>query len=176
MYIFDLDGTLIDSQEAVKQAYKRVGVDMPETAWGRPSTEWLSVPQLHKQKNDYYLVCLKLYGTALPLLVYAQEYRCPVLTGASRQAVAHVQTVFGQLNMGLCGASREQKVEYLQLLKNYRQRQRKYPITYVDDDAQARDLIRKKVTCTVLSPKEACLQLSQQLEQIRVLKEKLRPS
>ncbi len=164
MYIFDLDGTLVDTRDAVREAYKRVGVTMPDSAWGKPSSAWLPIPWLVKQKNVHYLKCLEMHADKLPLFDYAQREKCPIITGASRQAVAHVQTIYGQLNIELCGASRERKVEYLQNIRPHP----KERLTYVDDDSHTRNLVRKKVPqCISLSPSEAYQQLSQRQELIR---------
>lgn len=63
-YVFDLDGTLVDSRDAVQAAYEEVGVQMPEHAWGLPWRMWLpelcggSVPramEVHLLKNQVYL-------------------------------------------------------------------------------------------------------------------------
>ena len=38
---FDLDGVIVDTEQAVREAYKIAGVDMPEDAWGRGAGNWL---------------------------------------------------------------------------------------------------------------------------------------
>lgn len=37
----DIDGVLIDSRQLVREAYRKVGVNMPDEAWGHPWQMWL---------------------------------------------------------------------------------------------------------------------------------------
>lgn len=39
--IFDLDGVLVNTHDLVVKAYRKVGVNMPPDAYGKPWTDWL---------------------------------------------------------------------------------------------------------------------------------------
>ena len=61
--VFDVDGVLVDTRELVVQAYRDVGVEMPENAWGLPWHEWLPAlvgddgraAELHREKTRRYV-------------------------------------------------------------------------------------------------------------------------
>jgi beta-phosphoglucomutase-like phosphatase (HAD superfamily) len=96
---FDLDGVLVDTYEAVKRSYKRVGITMPRDAWGKPWRSWLpgmcgdavDALAVHDAKNKVYPEMLRTYGQALPLSDVAQcllnaGQTMVILTGASETA------------------------------------------------------------------------------------------
>jgi FMN phosphatase YigB (HAD superfamily) len=64
-YVFDLDGTLFDTEHRVRQAYLDAGVDMPDDAWGKPAVAWLPAlkgshwKQYHQRKTELYLRSLR---------------------------------------------------------------------------------------------------------------------
>ena len=58
-YLFDLDGTLVNTRLAVKEAYRQVGIEMPDDAWGKPWTEWLNNKFAHDAKAKIYPDVLK---------------------------------------------------------------------------------------------------------------------
>ena len=43
VFVWDLDGTLLDSRDAVRRAYLEAGVVMPDDAWGKPWQVWCGV-------------------------------------------------------------------------------------------------------------------------------------
>lgn len=81
----DIDGTIIDSRELVTNAYKQVGVTMPDHAWGSPWRSWLPVifdnnldiaAQVHLQKNRIYrdmLHTTDIRQYALPAAQFIRE-------------------------------------------------------------------------------------------------------
>lgn len=102
--VFDIDGTLVDTEPLVREAYRLAGVDMPKEAWGRPWQEWLPafrvgrnaalrVETVHRRKTAAYLELLRMTPpTVLPPgrlaqdLVYVGTAEVGFLTGASQRA------------------------------------------------------------------------------------------
>jgi len=149
--VYDLDGTLIDTHEAVRQAYLVAGVEMPDDAWGKTWQEWLPDFQKHNLKNLAYPEMLRKYAKPLPLYYDAIKSRDAVLTGASREAVYAIKKIFPGLRIAMMRATRKRKLAWLR-------RQRvsiSKPGIYVDDDEITRELVRKELPWWVtLSPEE----------------------
>jgi len=76
--IFDLDGVLVDTRDLVCEAYRHVGVTMPDDAWGKAWHEWLpgairaaglpigsagDVQRLRQAKQRSYVTMLSHDGT-----------------------------------------------------------------------------------------------------------------
>lgn len=100
MMIFDMDGTLVDTRDAVRMAYHDVGVAMPGSAWGKPWTQWLPdvcgsvqrATELHAAKEKRYADRLHAVRvTALGALA-ARVSNFVLLTGASLPAVQLILT------------------------------------------------------------------------------------
>ena len=77
-WAFDIDGVLVDSRYAVKAAYKHVGIDMPDSAWGLPWQDWLpkltpNVDATRRGKSEAYLSLIR--EGALDVLPMAQLAR-----------------------------------------------------------------------------------------------------
>lgn len=148
-YIFDLDGTLIDTKRAVQEAYRAAGVEMPESAWGLSAKEWLDdqTGEIHKRKNQFYPGMLAQFAKPMPLLGFAIKNQSTIITGASPEAVALIREIFNIENPVFPNLDARAKVSFLL----------DRPVgLYVDDDIRTRRLIRT-LTCrwTILSPKEA---------------------
>ncbi len=95
LYAFDLDGTLIDSREAVLESYRAVGVEPPPDFFMRSWHEWLSDSTLHDAKNRVYIQKLSLIKP-LPLIrLYFDLGQPSILTGASSVAVDMIAKAFG---------------------------------------------------------------------------------
>tara|TARA_R110000824_G_scaffold58288_1_gene157709 strand:- start:3433 stop:3933 length:501 start_codon:yes stop_codon:yes gene_type:complete len=155
-YLFDLDGTLVNTRLAVKEAYRQVGIEMPDDAWGKPWTEWLNNKFAHDAKAKIYPDVLKEFAEPLPLYRYVQQTQAPVITGASRDAVRAINDMFGSLNVIITCATRQRKVEIIQQYIH----EKKDDITYVDDDIQMHKEIKKaNLSCSVLLPVNAYQQL-----------------
>ena len=96
--VFDLDGVLADTRATVRAAYREVGVEMPDDAWGRPWTEWLvdavggdvtKAESLHSQKTVEYRRLLRTDGVVeLPAGTVARELgdRAVVVTSSARSS------------------------------------------------------------------------------------------
>lgn len=154
-WVFDLDGVLIDSESLVREAYRRVGVEMPEDAWGKPAREWM--PQrygrgwtrLHDAKNAAYE---RLFHMAVPEPTTAVEAvrrlnvageSCYLLTGASARAtIAVVSHALPDLRWTdlYTGMTSTMKVTQVDKLTS-----RRGLVVYVDDDQATCDLIELSV-------------------------------
>lgn len=157
---FDMDGTLVDSREAVTAAYRDVGINLPRDAWGKPWQEWLPAmvgpgtlaetaeraQALHSAKNARYRNhghLLRPLPTLDVLRYYAaHRARVVVLTGASVEAAIHVlaklrvSDLVVQLN---CGMTLNEKARTLKVLTHT------YGGTgiYFDDDLNAANILRE---------------------------------
>lgn len=152
MYIFDLDGTLVDTRTAVVEAYREAGIELPEGAWGKPWTNWLKDKRIHDEKARLYPEMLRQHAEELPLYRYAHQHSCPVITGASREAVRAIQKLFGSLHVVVTCATHERKVKELQ---RYLENAEDY-IVYVDDDMRVHEEIKKeRLDCLTLTPQQA---------------------
>lgn len=100
-YVFDLDGTLADTRTIVEQAYKCVGVDMPEDAWGKPAELWLpdvvvgDWQEVQRLKNVAYRAIIDRNGVQPLAAAYVAKalirtHPTYVLTGASPEATLDV--------------------------------------------------------------------------------------
>lgn len=153
--VFDLDGTLIDTREAVRQAYLAVGIVQPEEAWGRlPWQEWLpplcDSPEharfLHTKKNEHYEEMLARFAIPLPCWDIAASLKAPIITGASITAVHAVQTLFRRrLNVKANGVNRHGKAAWLSA-NGWG--------TYVDDCPDTRLYLQEVTTWKIQSPAE----------------------
>lgn len=136
--VTDLDGTLVDTREAVLAAYREVGVEPPPGAWGRPWREWLDDISLHRRKNEIYPRHLHERAKALPALKLVQHAanegaRVIVLTAASEDAALVVFDRFHIVHNArlYAGLSLERRVEIAASLR----REHTEPVIYLDDDA-----------------------------------------
>jgi phosphoglycolate phosphatase-like HAD superfamily hydrolase len=88
-YVFDLDGTLLDTKEAVREAYALAGVEVPNHFFHRPVTEWKNPPTIeqHNLKNSFYINHTHHLIEELPLLDLYRHVGGMILTGASEKAV-----------------------------------------------------------------------------------------
>jgi phosphoglycolate phosphatase-like HAD superfamily hydrolase len=109
-YAFDLDGVLMDTQTAVREAYAAAGVVMDPSFWGLPWEDWLprscngdkhKAQEVHDAKNNLYAQSLRDHGKPL---TGAQAFRIAeqsgarvyVITAASRRAA---RMVLGRLGL-----------------------------------------------------------------------------
>lgn len=153
---FDLDGTLVDSREAVESCYRAAGAPMPEGAWGKPWTTWLRDPYTHQIKTELYRTMINL--DAVPVLpAFDQMLKLinnghPILivTGASHDAThAFIRRwrLPGVVHASQC--SLEDKVAWLTEFD---------VLAYVDDDLEAGEEIAGQVGCEFWPCKEGVVQ------------------
>lgn len=147
--VFDLDGTLIDNEVAVREAYRMAGVAMPDDAWGKPVGGWCT-PEQHAIKQEVYKACLNLYGRdGLGLFYWTTAFaHKTILTGASRRS-AHDALEFLGIpggNLSLYGASLVEKIAWINGAMKVE------PIVYVDCDRDIAMKIEKETKCRILVP------------------------
>lgn len=95
LYVYDLDGTLIDSKIAVEESYKAAGVSPPPDFWGKPFSAWSGDWRAHEMKNELYPEMLKKYGArkfCADLMATTEGY---ILTGASYDAALYAIQFLG---------------------------------------------------------------------------------
>mgnify|MGYP000959187926 CR=1 FL=1 len=144
LVVFDLDGTLVDTRDAVVTAYAEVGIHMPTQAWGRPWQDWLpgsaslngrSAKDVHAAKNRVYPACLARLARPTPLLTYAAVKQSSVITGASKEAVEAIQQQFNvKLNVGGYNMTLNDKIYWLN--EAYQSAE---DCIYIDDDESTRE-------------------------------------
>lgn len=145
-YVFDLDGTLFDTRNLVRQAYLAAGVIMPDDAWGKPAGQWL--PELvgfkrwhsvHERKTDIYLHMLRrdppprTPAASAMIELALSGVETYVITGASREAALTLLSGFQPYHYRLIGANcdRSLKITKIRMLG------RAHECVYVDDDLDA---------------------------------------
>jgi hypothetical protein len=129
-FVFDMDGTIVDSRRAVREAYRRAGHPLPDDAWGKTAGEWGCPPDVHKMKIALYPTLLLRMGRRMHASDLLETVNGEVLTGATLQAVQAVRKFLkNEFRLLGAGCSHEAKIEILQV--------QSYPgsqIIYVDDD------------------------------------------
>lgn len=146
---FDLDGVLADTRHAVTEAYRRVGVKMPDDAWGKPMHEWLPsivgstwrATILHGKKQQVYgKLVAEGKITALPGVLCARRLSHPlsrahtgVVTGASApSAYAVLQAIDCKIPVWGDSCTTNTKIDVLQTIRSLRPERTH---VYVDDSA-----------------------------------------
>jgi FMN phosphatase YigB (HAD superfamily) len=147
---FDLDGTLLDNKQAVIEAYRVAGVEMPPDAWGRPWKEWLFNSNQHDLKNAAYPSMLEKYGRPLPALDIMRMWwpNTHILTGASPGAAnAALDFLHVGRHVGIdWGMTTRDKLAWL------RQEYRPYePCLYYDDDEAFLEEVKKETSWHTVS-------------------------
>jgi len=150
LYVFDLDGTLIESERAVRAGYMAAGVTMPPDAWGKPVGAWCT-PAQHTEKQRVYREMLHLHATpgrAVPLwhsLPHAS--RC-VATGASMSSAIAAMEFLGldPHELAVFGADHLAKVEFI------RAQMSDTPVLYVDTDYTVAKTVQEQARCAIVIP------------------------
>lgn len=106
--IFDIDGVIADTREAVADAYREAGVIMPDEAWGHPWPVWLpalvgeeEAPRIHRKKTVAYTRLLAsgaahpLAGAEVALWLLDRDVDVGFVTGASHWAARGVLRAVG---------------------------------------------------------------------------------
>lgn len=145
--VFDLDGTLVDTKQAVREAYLASGVIMPESAWGKPWWQWLESVAAHRHKIKVYPEYIPKYAQPLPLLKFAVEFNVPVITSASWEAVRAIKEHFApSLNVIATECSWFDKCDHLRRIS--------IRGIYVDDDLTTRNHVKENTSWETVSPQE----------------------
>ena len=105
LHVFDMDNTLVNTKDIVKQAYLKAGVEELkfEQNWGNPASMWLT-PEISAKKAEEYEKILrdrsngKLF-TQLSFLANSPDLRghCFTLTSASSRSYDLLQRYAGHL-------------------------------------------------------------------------------
>lgn len=147
VWVFDLDGTLLDTAELSRQAYAAVGITMPDHAWGTSWKEWLpdllggninAAAAIHASKTMIYLrelIRCDLQGMELPALEVARELfadnptRVKILTASSALSCRRILNRLGfdtiEYHTELHFIARQQHLRSWAVHAN---------VTYVDDN------------------------------------------
>lgn len=128
-FVFDMDGCIVDSYAAVKEAYRLVGFKLLPEHWGKTWREIGVTPEQHKEKTQLYSTCLRQYGRKLHAATLLEVVGGDILTGASLEAVKSVSSLLG-FTPGLIGYSCTQD-DKIDILNNTAAQGR---VFYVDDN------------------------------------------
>lgn len=115
--VFDLDGVICDTHEAVKRAYRAAGVRMPHDAWGKPHHAWNVNPDQHLAKNEAYPRMLQEWAYPLGGSVICRQLReagheVEVLTGASAPAARAVLEFCNLADVPILGTEADESMKY----------------------------------------------------------------
>lgn len=136
IYVFDLDGTLLDTYAAVREAYRLAGADPPSDFWGKPWHAWLDDPAVHKRKNEIYRHVAKTLVRPLPFYHFIERlesWHFYIMTAGSPDAVEMLTGHFDALGYAsgyFTEVSLADRIEALKALDNAHGTG-----LYVDDDA-----------------------------------------
>lgn len=159
--VFDLDGTLVDSRDAVIASYKDVGIEMKPWHWGKPWRVWLeqacldagmpsgSAAKVHEAKGRRYTHHRERVRTLPPRRLLensTSDVLLCIISGASFEAImgyliswglsSHVRIVRGSLTL-------EQRIETLESIRDLTRNAEGGEI--YDDDVNNCHEMRKKL-------------------------------
>ena len=118
LFATDMDGTLIDSQKAVIESYKSVGVHNAEENFGKPWQEWCPEDK-HEAKKKVYEMKLLEFGKRTAFCSDIISLRPLILTGASDSAFHLVNKNFLRYNGHFqTGMSVDDKIHFLKALRS----------------------------------------------------------
>ena len=149
LYVFDLDGTLIDNKVAVYAAYKAAGVQPPHNFFDTPSDMWSKPPteEQKKMKQRFYAMHMELCkrGPALALWHSLHMDEKMIMTGASGEAVqVSVQIIGIMSSYMLSRKSMPEKVHTLKQLRDFHEGQ----VFYVDADHAVCKIVSQEAVVT----------------------------
>lgn len=93
-WVFDMDGTLVDTLRATREAYRKAGLKMPEGAWGKTWNEWCP-EDVHLEKQRIYPNMLREFGRVLPAAELFKLVGGTILTAASAPSGIAVEDLLG---------------------------------------------------------------------------------
>jgi phosphoglycolate phosphatase-like HAD superfamily hydrolase len=151
LFVFDLDGTLIESEAAVRAAYQAAGVTMPPGVWGAPVGDWCT-PEQHAAKQEAYPQMLQQHasgGRALPLWRWIPATGRVIVTGASEaSALAALRWLdIPHHFLALTGADADAKARYISARMASHN-----PVVYVDCDYAVARSLYWRTSCMTLIP------------------------
>lgn len=86
-FVYDFDGVLVDTKNAIRRAWKMVGVDPPKDFWKKSWKDWCPDPELYEKRNEAYIEkCLPLVNL-LPMMKVAAATGGLILTNGAQSRV-----------------------------------------------------------------------------------------
>jgi hypothetical protein len=160
MFMFDMDGTLVDSKDATIAAYKEAGFEFKPEYWGKSATDLNIPPDQHKRKQEVWNRHWREIKVT-PLGQLAQRLResmddfqrnfCfHIITGASEVTVKYTRRALEKKfhwNIPLRGASAYDKQEFLWYWSCY---YRERMVYYFDDNLEFLKEAAKNIPSTNL--------------------------
>lgn len=140
-FIFDLDGTLLDTKTAVILAYDAAGYSMDEDRFGKTADQLQIPPAFRARKAELYPGFIPKYVKPLGMFRMFQYLPHPmIITGASKSAVDALKVYYPEL-------SRAAEIDYnMSLQDKIGFLMRTFGETlYFDDDHSACDAINREV-------------------------------
>jgi hypothetical protein len=147
LFVYDLDGTLVDSGRAVLEAYRAAGLEPPQDFWGKPFSAWSDDWRAHDRKNELYPEMLQKYGKRLPCADLMEITGGHILTGASREATLYALQFLNLSSacLGIYhGCDDAEKFRRLEQLRRFGEG------IYVDDDFRFCRRVKEMTEWTVL--------------------------
>lgn len=155
LFIFDLDGTLIDNEAAIDAAYHRAGVIRPPVTrlTGAPCDLSWCTPEEHAAKAVFYAEELRTHariGNATEIYYALRAIHAPIalLTGAS---MSGTQASLEWLNISKSvfdhvwtGCTMDAKIDIIKHLLT--------EVVYIDSDVETASHIAKEASCAYLIP------------------------
>lgn len=150
LYVFDLDGTLIDNKLAIYAAYQGAGVKPPSDFFTTPSHKWKRPPTEEQKalKNKVYAATIPQrckVGPAFTLWHALHEDIRTILTGASGDSVKITLQALNITSTFLCKKSLPDKVHTLRALKEFHGSGK---VFYVDADNQVCQYVSQEAGIT----------------------------
>lgn len=91
-FLFDMDGTIVDTLKALRLCYRKAGITMPPEAIGQSWQAWCP-EAIHKEKERLYPNFVREYVRILPAMNLLRLTKGVVITGASQASVNAVRSV-----------------------------------------------------------------------------------
>lgn len=125
-YVFDLDGTLLDTKDVTKEAYNRVAPGLyKDEYFGLSGAEWGCSKEVHAAKAVEYNKIVseqdvpKAWAWEVYINAIHSGYPVVILTGASRDTVRALTPHLGASpGRVICGLSMSEKIEALKGFRN----------------------------------------------------------
>lgn len=130
-FLFDMDGTIVDTLKALRLCYRKAGITMPPEAIGQPWQAWCP-EDVHREKERLYPNFVREYVRILPAMRLLRLTQGVVITGASLASVNAVRSVaaIGHFSVLAYNCTLDQKLETIMA----HQRRSAQHIVWVDDN------------------------------------------
>jgi phosphoglycolate phosphatase-like HAD superfamily hydrolase len=114
-FVYDFDGVLVDTKTAIKQAWRKVGVNPPKDFWKVPYQEWFTGhSDVYEERNRVFIKSCMHLVRPLPMLEVAQQTGGVILTnGAQERVVAILEKLSVKNCIVKCGLDIASKAKEL---------------------------------------------------------------